>query len=43
MPLDPSLNLTGDPRFVKIGASDVAGSSVCGRFLALRHARPLRL
>ena len=36
MPLDPSLNLTGDPRFVKVSASDVAGSSVCGRFLALK-------
>jgi hypothetical protein len=36
MPLDPSLDLTGDPRFVKVSASDVAGSSRCGRFLALK-------
>jgi hypothetical protein len=36
MPLDPSLNLTGDPRFVKVSASDVSGSSRCGRFLALK-------
>jgi hypothetical protein len=36
MPLDSSLNLTGDSRFVKVGASDVAGSSACGRFLALK-------
>lgn len=36
MPLDPSLDLTGDPRFVKVSASDVAGSSECGRFLALK-------
>jgi PD-(D/E)XK nuclease superfamily len=36
MPLDSSLNLTGDPRFLKVSASDVSGSCVCGRFLALK-------
>jgi hypothetical protein len=36
MSLDSSLNLTGDPRFVKVSASDVAGACVCGRFLALK-------
>lgn len=36
MPLDPSLNVTGDPGFVKVSASDVAGSPQCGRFLALK-------
>ena len=36
MPLNPSLDLTGDPRFIKVSASDVARSSECGRFLALK-------
>lgn len=36
MTLDPSLNLTGDPRFVKVSASDVSGSCACGRFLTLK-------
>ena len=36
MPLDPSLNVVGDPRFVKVSASDVAGSCECGRFLVLK-------
>ena len=35
MPLDPLLSLIGDPRSVKVSASDV-GSSECGRFLALK-------
>jgi hypothetical protein len=36
MPLDSSLNLTGDPRSVKVSASDVSGGCACGRFLALK-------
>src|ERR1035441_6344835 len=36
MPLDSSLDLTGDPRFVKVSASDVSGAYACGRFLALK-------
>jgi hypothetical protein len=36
MSLNSSLNLTGDPRFVKVSATDVAGSSACGRFIALK-------
>src|SRR6185437_13720271 len=36
VPLDPSLNVVGDPRFVKVSASDVAGSCECGRFLVLK-------
>lgn len=29
MPLDPSLNVDGDPDSVKVSATDVAGSSEC--------------
>ena len=36
MPLDPSLNVTGDPDIVKVSATDIAGASECGRFLALK-------
>jgi hypothetical protein len=36
MPLDPALDLTGDPRLVKVSASDVSGACACGRFLALK-------
>lgn len=36
MPLDPSLNVTGDPNIVKVSATDIAGASECGRFLALK-------
>jgi hypothetical protein len=40
MPLDGALNLTGNPGFVKVSASDVSASHDCGRFLGLK-ARPL--
>lgn len=36
MPLDPALNLTGDPNVVKVSASDVSGTRECGRFVALK-------
>jgi len=36
MPLDPALNLTGDPNIVKVSASDVSGTCECGRFLGLK-------
>jgi PD-(D/E)XK nuclease superfamily len=36
MPMDSSLDLTGDPHFVKVSASDVSGSCACGRFLGLK-------
>ena len=36
MPLDPALNLTGDPNVVKVSATDVSGTCECGRFLGLK-------
>ena len=36
MPLDPSLNVDGNPDSVKVSATDVAGSPECGLFLALK-------
>ena len=42
MPLDPSLNVTGDPGFVKVSASDVAGSPECGRARQFQTRRQSR-
>ena len=42
MPLDPSLNVDGDPDSVKVSATDVAGSSECGLFLALKTRPSVR-
>jgi PD-(D/E)XK nuclease superfamily len=36
MPLDPSLNVDGNPDSVKVSATDVATSPKCGRFLVLK-------
>ena len=36
MPLDPSLNVDGNPDWVKVSATDVAASSDCGLFLMLK-------
>ena len=36
MPLDPSLNVDGNPDSVKVSATDVATSPDCGLFLALK-------
>lgn len=36
MPLDPTLNLTGDPDVVKVSASDVSSTCECGRFLGVK-------
>lgn len=33
---NPQLDLTGDPNAVKVSASDIASTSACGRFLALK-------
>jgi len=42
MPLNPSLNVTGDPRPVKVSASDVANTTGCGRFLTLKTRPGIR-
>ena len=36
MAWDPPVDIGGDPRSVKVGASDVASNCRCGRFLALK-------
>ena len=43
MPLDPALNLTGDPSVVKVSASDVSGSCECGRFLGLKTRKKVQV